>query len=176
MKNTFKNQILAALFAAMIGVLTLISIPTPSGIPVTFQTFAVALSGSILGRKYGFEAVMIWLSLGALGLPVFSGMTGGLGQIIGVTGGFLIGFIPMVILCGTEKSHVINICLSMSGLLICHIFGSIWFSFVSETKLTAAFLTASIPYLPKDILSVSAAYGISAIIKKRLKLNGVGSF
>lgn len=170
MKKTFKNQIRAALFAAVIAVLTLISIPTPTGIPLTFQTFAVALSGFVLGRRYGLESVLIWLAVGALGLPVFSGMSGGLGQILGVTGGFLIGFIPMVLLCEMRISHVRNLILATAGLFICHIFGITWFAFVTKTAVPSALVTASLPYLPKDILSVAAAYGSAILIKKRIKI------
>ena len=169
MKKSFKNQIRAALFAAIIAIITLISIPSPTGIPLTFQTFAVSLCGFTLGRKYGLEAVLIWLSVGIIGLPVFSGMTGGLGQIIGLTGGFLIGFIPLVLLCSNTKTHIINLIISMVGLILCHLIGIIWFTFISNTDLRSVILTISLPYIPKDILSIISAYGIAQILKKRLR-------
>ena len=170
MKNTFKNQIRAALFAAIIAVLTLISIPTPTGIPLTFQTFAIALSGFFLGSKYGTEAVLIYLAVGTMGLPVFSGMTGGIGKILGVTGGFLVGFIPMSALCGIKKSHIKNLVSAFSGLMICHLFGIFGFAFVSKSDLLSAFSASSLPYLFKDILSVAAAYAVSVLTEKRIKI------
>ena len=170
MKITFKNQIRAALFASMIAIITLISIPTPAGIPLTFQTFAVSLSGFTLGRKYGLEAVMIWLTVGIIGLPVFSGMTGGLGQILGITGGFLVGFIPLVLFCGNEYTHAANILLAIAGLIICHTTGIIWFMFTAETNLATAIITTSIPYIIKDIISVIIAYGTAQVLKKRIKM------
>ncbi len=169
MKKSFKKQIRSALFAAIIAVLSLIAIPTPTGVPITMQTFAVALCGFTLGRKYGLGSVLIWLAVGALGLPVFSGMTGGLGKIFGATGGFLIGFIPMVILCRSDRSHIINLLSSAAGLIACHGAGVIWFTFISESNLISAFISTSLPFLLKDVISITVAYGISLLINKRIK-------
>ena len=170
MKNTaIKNQIRAALFAAIISVLSLIAIPSPSGIPLTLQTFAVALCGYFLGWKYGAEAVIIYLTAGAVGIPVFSSMTGGFGKILGVTGGFLIGFIPLVLLCGAKTNRLKTAILSILGIILCHTIGILWFSTVSNTSLLNAALTSSLPYIPKDILSVAAAYIVANLINKRIK-------
>ena len=172
MKNkAIKNQIRAALFAAMISVISLIAIPSPSGVPFTLQTFAVALSGYFLGWKYGAEAVVIYLTAGAVGLPVFSMMTGGFGKILGVTGGFLIGFIPLVLLCGVKTSGIKKALFSLLGIIVCHTVGVLWFSTVSNTSLLTSALTASLPYIPKDVISVLAAYSVSSLIKIRITDN-----
>ena len=78
MKST-KTMIITAMFAAVIAVLAQIAFPLPSGVPVTLQTFAVALTGVVLGAKLGTISTFIYILLGAVGVPVFSGLNGGLG-------------------------------------------------------------------------------------------------
>lgn len=89
-----KKMVYTALFAALIAVLSQISIPLPSGVPITLQTFAVAFAGFFLGRKYGLAAVAVYVALGAAGAPVFAGFTGGAYKLVNVTGGFIWGFSP----------------------------------------------------------------------------------
>lgn len=167
-KETVKTQIRAALFAAIISVLSLIAFPSPSGIPLTLQTFAISLCGFFLGWKHGLESVLIYLTVGAIGLPVFSAMTGGLGKLFGVTGGFLFGFIPLVIFCGTGKTPLKQLLFSALGLMLCHGIGTVWFSAVTQTGIIKAALTSSLPYILKDVISVSAAYVTARLIKKRI--------
>ena len=87
MSNTkLKMWILSALFAAIIGIFAQITIPLPL-IPITGQTFAIGLAVTILGLRYGTLSVFIYILLGAIGIPVFSAMSGGLGIVAGPTGG-----------------------------------------------------------------------------------------
>lgn len=151
-----------AIFSAVISILSIISIPTPWGVPFTLQTFAISLAGFVLGKKYGTLSVIIYLLLGAIGLPVFSGLSGGISKFVSVTGGFLFGFIFLAFLCGTKK-----ICYSILGLLICHLLGVIQFSFLTKTNFINSISIVSLPYLIKDLLSIFLAY----IINKKMKLN-----
>ncbi len=170
MNKTIKKQILSAFFAAIISVMSLIVIPSPTGIPITLQTFAVSLCGFILDWEYGTLSVIIYLTAGLLGLPVFSGLTGGIGTLFGVTGGFLIGFLPLAIGCGLSERNPQNIIFSALGLLFCHLIGISWFVFLTESNILIALSTVSLPYIIKDIISVFAAYMISRIIHKRTNL------
>ena len=99
MKST-KTMIITAMFAAVIAVLAQIAFPLPSGVPVTLQTFAVALTGVVLGAKLGTISTFIYILLGAVGVPVFSGFNGGLGAIVGKTGGFIWGFLFLAFFAG----------------------------------------------------------------------------
>lgn len=165
--------ILAAMFAAIGAVTSWISIPMPSGVPITLQTFGMALIGYTLGYKYGTLSVGVYVSLGAIGAPVFSGFKGGFGVITGATGGFIIGFIFMAAICGLCKLKkfqslgylpkiIISIALGIGGLLICHLLGIIQFMLLFNDSFIAAALKVSIPfYLIKDIISVAAAYFVS---------------
>lgn len=178
--------ILAAMFAAIGAVTSWISIPMPSGVPITLQTFGMALIGYTLGYKYGTLSVGVYVSLGAIGAPVFSGFKGGFGVITGATGGFIIGFIFMAAICGLCKLKtlqslgylpkiIISIALGIIGLLVCHLLGIIQFMLLFNDSFIAAALKVSIPfYLIKDIISVAAAYFVSvaagALIEKIAKV------
>ena len=99
-KNKLQRTVMAGVFAALLVVLSQVSIPLPTGIPVTLQTFAVALCGCVLGPAVGSAAVGVYLALGAVGVPVFAGFSGGAGALVGMTGGYLWAFLPMAFLCG----------------------------------------------------------------------------
>lgn len=177
MKNTsVKNITKIAMFAAIIAVCSLISIPLPSGIPITLQTFAIALTGFVLGWKNGTIAVAVYLAIGAVGIPVFSGFTGGFAKLFGVTGGYLWGFLGMVALCGAavNKSKILTGVLSVLGLFVCcHGFGALQFAFVSGSSPVEAFLIASAPYLIKDIASVAVAYMMAIALQRAVKLQKI---
>lgn len=159
-----------ALFAAVIACLSQIAIPMPSGVPITLQTFAVALTGMVLGWKRATISTVVYVLLGAVGVPVFAGFSGGFGIIIGMTGGFIIGFIAMALLCGIKPEHkVLGIVFGIAGLLVCHILGAVWFSVVSQTGIIASFLAVSVPYLIKDVISVVAAFLVAFPIRKGLE-------
>ena len=162
-KFSVRDLILIALFAALLAVLSQLAIPLPSGVPITLQTFAVALCGFTLGTKKGAIAVVVYLLLGAIGLPVFSHFMGGIGIFAGVTGGFLWGFIILAALCGTQKLYWAAL-----GLVLCHLLGTIQFSIVAGMTFTQSFLLSSAPFLIKDGISVVLAMFVSRAIQKGL--------
>ena len=94
-----KDIVLISLFSAIIVICSLITIP--SVIPFTLQTFALFTIIGILGTKKAFLSVLLYLLLGAVGLPVFSGFRGGIGHLFGVTGGYLLGFLLTTLISGT---------------------------------------------------------------------------
>lgn len=170
MKN-IRTMTLVAMFAALVAIVSQISIPMPSQVPLTLQTFAIALTGCMLGAKHGSMAVIVYILLGAVGLPIFSNFKGGLGTLFGYTGGFIFGFIFMAVLCGLgakQKKHI-GILLSFAGALITHVCGVIWFSIITKNGLFASAIQISLPYLIKDTLSAIAACFCADMLKKRLK-------
>lgn len=167
-----KTLVTTGMFTAIIAVLSILEIPMPSGVPITLQTFAVALCGFVLGWKQGTLCAFLYVLLGAIGLPIYAGMTGGLGKLFGVTGGFLIGFLPMAALCGLKNNSsnkVLPVFLGLVGLVICHIFGGIQFSLLTGNSFISAMLLVSVPYLMKDILSTVGAYAVSLALRNGLK-------
>ena len=169
MKHQTKFLAFTALFSAIIAILAQISIPLPGGIPITLQTFAIALCGYYLGWKQGLIAVGVYLALGACGVPVFASFGGGLAKFTGMTGGYLWGFLPLVFCCGIlKKRRWLAFLSGLLGLLLCHLCGIIQFSLVSGNGFWASFLVASAPYLIKDILSVFLAQLLALRLKNRL--------
>lgn len=190
MRLSTKNIVVGGMITAVISVLSILTIPMPSGVPVTLQTFAIALCGYVLGWRRGIVSTGIYLLLGAVGVPVFAGMTGGPSVLFGHLGGFLWGFLFLTLLCGTENKKqncCLNMCLGASrnvfrkmkktalrigvgivGLAICHFFGVFQFAIVMNTTLKEAFLLASLPYIAKDVISVAGAYFVSVSVKRAI--------
>lgn len=171
-KNKTRMMTLIALMTAVISVCSLISIPTPWGIPFTLQTFAVALCGFVLGMKFAPLAVVLYLALGAVGIPVFSGFSSGFAQLAGYTGGFLWGFILLATACGAGKrfqNKLFLIMFALCGLLACHLLGSLQFGLITGRSFVQSFLIASLPYLLKDAISMVLAYAIAVPINFALR-------
>lgn len=171
-KSRLHRMVVAGVFAALLAVLSQISIPLPTGIPVTLQTFAVALCGFALGPGLGTAAVGVYLALGAVGIPVFAGFSGGVGSFVGMTGGYLWAFLPMAFLCGLgarQKNRALALTVGFGGLVVCHLCGSFQFALVSAVSPWNAFLLASAPYLLKDAASLVVAYLAAAAILRSLE-------
>ena len=165
-------MVVTGVMAALLIVLSQISIPLPTGIPVTLQTLAVALCGYVLGPVLGTLSVGVYLALGAVGLPVFAGFSGGLGSFVGMTGGYLWAFLPMAFLCGLgarRGGKAWALLLGALGLAVCHLCGAFQFAAVMSLSPWQAFLTASAPYLIKDALSLVLAYGAAEALLYALK-------
>lgn len=156
----------AAVFCAILAVLSQIAIPLPAGVPVTLQLFGVALCGCCLGWQGGLVAVGVYLLLGGCGLPVFSAFGSGLGWLLGPTGGFLWGFLPLAVCCGLRVKKPWQPLLSGAGLAVCHLMGVVQFAVVTGNSMAGAFVIASLPYLVKDILLVLFARWLAKKLPK----------
>ena len=177
-QNTqLRDMALISLFAALIAVCSMITIPTT--VPFTLQTLAVYLAGSILGLKRGTASVLVYILLGAVGLPVFSQFKSGISAVIGPTGGYIIGFIATVIIIGFFRDRFgpklwINIISMVLGSIACYVFGTIWFIIVFNQNtggmdLIKALHICVVPFLLFDACKIAAAAfianRISAIVK-----------
>ena len=178
MKNREKTIqiVLVGVFAAVLAVLSQISIPLPSGIPVTLQTFAVALCGYALGWKRGLLATAVYVALGLVGLPVLFRLfrRRRLGARYGRR--LYLGLSADAALCGAglkAKHRPAALLFGALGLAACHLFGTVQFAVVSGMGPLESFLVASAPYLVKDAVSVAAAYGIAAALQHALRKNGL---
>lgn len=168
-----KSIILTGMFTAVISVLAQISIPLPSGIPITLQTFAVALTGYVLGWKLAGAACTVYLLLGAVGVPVFSNFGAGFGVLFGKTGGFIVGFIFMAMLCGfgieRKEGTWFAPVFGAAGLIVCHLIGIMQFSYLTQAPFWQSALLVSAPYLLKDIVALGLAFVAAMEIRKRLR-------
>lgn len=172
----------SAIFSIIITVLTMLSIPMKTDIPITLQTFGIALCGFLLGPVQALLSVLIYILIGIAGIPVFSNLKGGIETLMGTTGGFIIGFIPMALFCGLGKyikiqkpitpSSVLKIILalfiSITGLAICHILGTRQYAHFKQKTMSEVLSVTSYPFIVKDLLSVIAAYFLSNSINNRL--------
>lgn len=156
-----------ALFSAILAILSQIAIPLPTGVPITLQTFAAALCGYCLKAKEGCASVAVYLMLGAVGVPVFSGFQGGISRLVGPTGGFLIGFIFLTWLCGINfEKKPLGVLSGMAGLVLCHLAGALQYAILMNIGLGQSIFTVSVPFLIKDIISVAAAFFASLAVSK----------
>ncbi len=158
-----------AMFSALIAVCAWVAVPWT--VPFTMQTFAVFLAAAVLGGKKAAASVLVYILVGILGLPVFSGGQAGIGVIFSITGGYIIGFLPCAYvggkLCEKTKKRPVAICLSLfAGLLIDYIFGIIWMCLLyRQTGLWSAamILTFILPDIAKIILACVVAIRLQKI-------------
>lgn len=173
---SIKNVTLIACFTAILSILAQITIPLPTGVPLTMQTFGIALGGYVLERKKGFLSTFLYLLCGAVGLPVFAGFHGGIASFFGKTGGFLFGFLLLAFCCGIageKKNKGVQGLYGVLGMLLCHLLGVLQFAFLMKMPLTTTFLLVSFPFLIKDLLSIIFAFLIGEIVKKALRQAGI---
>ncbi len=171
-KSPLQKVVMTGVCAALLAVLSQISIPLPTGVPVTLQTFAVALCGYMLGPGLGSLAVLAYLAIGAVGLPVFAGFSGGVGAFLGMSGGFLWGFFAISALCGLGTrihNRPLSIVLGCGGLLVCHACGAAQFAFLTSSTFWQAALAVSVPFLLKDVISVALACFAAAAVVASLR-------
>lgn len=162
-----------SMFTAILAICAWIIIP--STIPFTMQTFGIFLTMGVLGGKRGTLAVLSYLLLGLIGVPVFSGFTGGIGRLIGPTGGYIVGFLfTALVMWAMERlwgNYRWTLSLSMIiGLVICYAFGTAWFLFLSASStgivgVGTALTLCVLPYIIPDFIKMLLAL----ILCKRLK-------
>ena len=165
-----RDMAFIAVFTAIIAALSQVSIPMPNMVPITLQTFAVSLAGYFLGAKKGVASVGVYVMLGAVGAPVFASFKSGFAVLIGYTGGFIWGFIPLAFLCGILADKKLGMALGVLGIVVCHLLGSIQYMILSGNGFWASVALVSLPYILKDLLLIPAAFFISKTIKKRIRL------
>ena len=178
------QMVQTALFSGILCVLSPFTVPVPmSPVPFSLATVAVYLAGVLLGVKKSVLCILIYLLLGAVGLPVFSGFSGGIGVLLGPTGGYLFGYLPCALVVGwlaDIKSHYTSVgkrrfaryVFAMAvGTLICYLFGTVWFLMVmgGSYTVTQAMVVCVVPYLPLDTVKIFAVAAIAEPIKRILR-------
>lgn len=163
---------LAFVFTCLTGLSAQIRIPLPfTPVPITGQVLIVLLSGIALGSCYGGLSQIFYVGLGSIGLPWFSGWNGGLTAITGVTGGYIIGFIPAALMIGwltdryeSARRFHFQLLLMSIGVTIIYVFGAAQFAVVMNAGFLRAMKLAVFPFIPFDLMKAAVAAGISASI------------
>ncbi len=161
---------LAAAFISITGPLTL---PLPfSPVPVSLCTLAISLCSYLLGSKCAIMSVLVYLCMGFLGIPVFAGFTAGPGRLLGPTGGYLIGYPVLALVCGQShnKGRLRLVLLNLLGTCICYFIGTLWLAFQSNLSLSAACITGIVPFLPGDLIKLLLLALSAPDIRRRLHL------
>lgn len=168
-----------ALFVAIITVCSYITVPF-TGVPFTLQTFAIFLACFVLGWKNATVGVGVYILLGMVGVPVFSGFKGGIGAIAGPTGGYIIGFLAQCLVYGLitvcfgkrgEKAFV-RIFASVVGLAVLYIFGTIWFAYLYTNggagNFAVVLMKCVVPFIIPDLAKMSVAFVVAERLNKSL--------
>ena len=179
-----------AIFTAIICVISqLPGIPLPGGVPMTLQTLVIPLAGLILGPLDGFVATLLYILLGIVGLPVFSGFTGGIGIVMGATGGFIVSFPLMALFAGLgdrlgEKAgkkplYYVSLYAGLVlGAVINYVVGTLWFAkiylgAINSENMAAGFSACVLPFIPTSIIKIVLAGIIGLTIKRALRKAGL---
>ena len=160
-------MVLSSLFAALTAVCAWIAVPLP-GISFTMQTFAVLLTLGLLGGRWGSVSILLYLLLGIVGLPVFTGFRGGAAALLDPTGGFLWGFLA----CGLAywaAEKLGRLPAMILGMLVCYGCGCWWFSVYAGTDLLSAAMVCVVPWLIPDGLKLALAHNLAGRINRNLR-------
>ena len=173
-KFTVRDMCFIAMFAVIIAVCSWISVPLT--VPITLQTFGVFAALGVLGGKKGTIAVIVYVLLGAVGLPVFAGFKLGIGTLLGTTGGYIIGFVlsGIVYWAITDKfgtKLAVTVIAMALGLLVCYSFGTAWFMLVYTRSKGAVTLWSALgwcvfPFIIPDAIKIALAILVSERVGK----------
>lgn len=173
------NIILCALFAALTAVLSQIVIPI-GPVPINLATFAVFCAGTLLGAKLGCISQVVYVLLGAVGVPVFTMFRGGLGILTGPTGGYIAGYVLAAWLVGfivdryAGKIYIFVLAM-LAGFATYMIMGTCWFMFSAKTSLMEALMVCVVPFLPGDalkmVLAVTLTYRLRPMLQRWTNIN-----
>ena len=172
MKMKVKPMLLCGLFAALTAILSQLAIPI-GPVPINLALLSVILAAGLLGPKLGTVSQIVYVLVGMIGLPVFSGMQGGLGVLAGPTGGYLAGYILCALTAGIliQKfgAKIPGMVLSMAaGILVCYLFGTVWFILLTKSALLSALTTCVLPFLPGDCIKIALAVFLVFRLRPRL--------
>ena len=166
-----KNLVLTGVFAALTAVCAWITLPLPfTPVPINLALLGVYLSACLLGSHFGLYSQLIYILLGAIGLPVFSGFSGGFAILVGPTGGYILGYAFAAFITGLLAGDCTSvkrlIAAMVCGCAVCYAFGSLWYMLQSGTGLVPTLLACVVPFLPGDALKIAAA----VLLVRRLRV------
>ena len=146
-------------------------------VPISFTNFAIYITLYVLGWKRGTVSYLVYVLIGMVGMPVFSGYSGGLAKLAGPTGGYIVGFIPMAVIAGLVIDKFRNRGVQLAGMIgataLCYAFGTAWFCFQAESDLLPALTMCVFPFIPRDLVKMVVAIAVGPMLRNRLKKAGL---
>ncbi len=170
------DMVYVGIFAVLIAICSWISIPTV--VPFTMQTFAVFAAVGILGGRRGTFAVLVYILMGAVGIPVFAGFTAGAGILFGMTGGYILGFLLSTLLYwgitrAFGEKFWVSVLSMLLGMAVCYAFGTAWFMAVYSKNgaigIGAALGMCVIPFVIPDLCKIALAAALSKALKPHVR-------
>ena len=176
MQTKAKHSIYTLTMIAVMTAVTCILAPLSISIgpiPISFTNLAIYFALYLLGWKKGTVSYLVYLLIGIVGLPVFSGFVGGIGKFLGPTGGYIVGFIPMAIIAGILidrfKNRWIHLLGMLVGTAICYAFGTAWYCLQTGSALVPALGLCDFPFIPGDLVKMIAAMLLGPVIRERIR-------
>ena len=176
-KLTTYQMAVTALMAAVMCVLGPLTVPI-GAVPISLANFVICLTAWLLGPKFGTLSVAVYLCIGLIGVPVFSGYGAGLAKLAGPTGGYLVGYLLLALIGGLfiQKSNG-NPVVSGIGLVLgdaaCYVLGTAWFVFQMQCELGYALSVCVYPFIALDLAKIVVSCVVGALLRKRLVQAGV---
>ena len=165
-----------ALMTAVLCVLAPLSIPI-GPVPITLTNLVLYISLFLLGWRWCAMSCLAYLLIGMAGLPVFSGFAGGLGKLAGPTGGYIVGFLPMVVLAGLAVDRFRGPLPRLAGMVlgtgVCYAFGTAWYCFAAGVPPMAALGACVLPFVPFDLGKMALALAAGPLLRRRLEQAGL---
>ncbi len=175
-KYQIKDLTFIALMAAVMCILGPLSIPIGS-VPISFTNLVIYITMYVLDTKRGTVAYLLYLLIGLVGVPVFSGFTAGPGKLLGPTGGYLIGFIFMAVITGffTERfadKHAVCILGMILATAVCYTFGTAWLAYSAQMSFKSALAVGVLPFIIEDLIKIIFSAFIGYTLRVRLAKAG----
>jgi biotin transport system substrate-specific component len=168
-RENIRMMVFAAMFAALTAVGAFLVIPI-GPVPIVLQNLFVLLTGLLLGVRWGLAGIGIYLLAGMMGLPVFAGGVGGIGRLAGPTGGYLVGYLPAVVVVGfvsekTKHRMAGELIALVLGSVMVYVFGVSWLKILTGMSWAKCMTVGVLPFLPGDLVKIIAAVPIAAAVR-----------
>lgn len=171
-----RQMTLTAMLTALLCLLGPLTLPL-GPVPLSLTTALLMLTGLLLGGGRAALCCGVYLLMGLAGLPVFAGFSGGVGTILGPTGGFLLGYLPMTALCGFVcarwERRIVQLGALLAGTVLVYVTGTAWYCWQSGADSSAAIAACVLPFLPGDAVKIAAVLSGGNAIKRRLQKAGL---
>ena len=166
-----KNMAMAALLAAVTGVLAQVIIPL-GPVPFTMAVFGVFFMGMMLSPRYALASILVYILLGLVGVPVFAGFSAGPAVLAGPTGGYVVGYIAMAVMPAFARAKKLPawavLAAAVVGLIICYALGTVWFMLLTQNSLAVSLAWCVFPFVVPDIAKVFLALALARVLERRM--------
>ena len=172
-KNHLFTMCFVALMTAVICVVAPFTIPI-GPVPISLANFVIFFTIYLLGWKKSTLSVLLYILIGLVGIPVFSGFSGGIGKAFGPTGGYLLGYIPMVIVAGIfiekkDGNKLFSVMGMILGTILCYGFGTLWLAYQMSLSFIKALMIGVVPFALGDLVKIGVVAFAGPFVGKRIK-------